>query len=207
MSAESYDRLARIYDPVLNPFLDSLRASVCDALVPLAPRRVVDLCCGTGRQAIFLHRVGMDLTGVDLSAAMLAVARDKSPAAIRYIQADASSTGLQSGSFDAVVASLALHELPKPLRQAILVEAVRLAGPGATICITDYRFPDTLPGRLMLGPIALVERMAGREHYRHFRDHMRTGATEALLQRAGLSPTLVATHMRGCVGVYLTTRT
>src|SRR6266704_4496165 len=40
---------------------------------------VLDAGCGTGRVAIELARRGLDVVGVDLDAAMLAVARRKAP--------------------------------------------------------------------------------------------------------------------------------
>lgn len=42
-----------------------------------SPRTVVDLGCGTGNIAIPLAQTGLHVTGIDLSADMLAVARDK----------------------------------------------------------------------------------------------------------------------------------
>jgi ubiquinone/menaquinone biosynthesis C-methylase UbiE len=58
------------------------------------PEAVVDLACGTGRLLDFA------MTGVDLSAAMLARAREKWPDR-RLVQADAAHTGLPPASFDA----------------------------------------------------------------------------------------------------------
>ena len=49
--------------------------------------RILDVPCGTGRYAIALHRLGFDVTGIDLSAEQLAYAREYSPGP-RYIVAD-----------------------------------------------------------------------------------------------------------------------
>lgn len=43
--------------------------------------RVVDLGCGTGQWAAELARAGYDVVGVDVSAAMIAIARQRAPAA------------------------------------------------------------------------------------------------------------------------------
>jgi SAM-dependent methyltransferase len=43
------------------------------------PARVLDAGCGTGRIAVRLHELGYDVVGVDVDAAMLAVARAEAP--------------------------------------------------------------------------------------------------------------------------------
>jgi SAM-dependent methyltransferase len=57
---------------------------------------VLEVACGTGRVAVRLAQAGVDVVGLDLSAAMLAVAREKSAGAgsIRWVQADMRSFDL-----------------------------------------------------------------------------------------------------------------
>ncbi|MEU9230155.1 class I SAM-dependent methyltransferase [Streptomyces massasporeus] len=62
--------------------------------------RVLDMGCGTGRDAAHLHGAGRAVTGADLSEAMLAHARAHHPGP-RYVHADLH--GFDLGSFDAVV--------------------------------------------------------------------------------------------------------
>lgn len=52
-----------------------------DEVVPSGPRRVLDVACGTGKHAIALAQRGYDVTGVDLSAAMIDRARANAVAA------------------------------------------------------------------------------------------------------------------------------
>jgi SAM-dependent methyltransferase len=55
------------------------------------PLRVLDLPCGQGRHSIELARRGYDVTGVDLSEAMLAVAHERAMAAsakVRFLAGD-----------------------------------------------------------------------------------------------------------------------
>jgi ubiquinone/menaquinone biosynthesis C-methylase UbiE len=56
-------------------------------------RSVLELGCGTGRVAIRLARRGVDVVGLDLSAAMLDVAREKSAGMgnVRWVQRDMTS--------------------------------------------------------------------------------------------------------------------
>ncbi|NUP77303.1 MAG: class I SAM-dependent methyltransferase, partial [Nonomuraea sp.] len=67
--------------------------------------RVLDMGCGTGRDAARLHRAGRTVTGADLSEAMLAHARAHHPGPA-YVRADLRGFDLrESGgaAFDAVV--------------------------------------------------------------------------------------------------------
>ncbi|MGY5136635.1 class I SAM-dependent DNA methyltransferase [Streptomyces nigrescens] len=67
-----------------------------------AGHRVLDLGCGTGRDAAHLHGAGRTVVGADLSAAMLAHARTQHPGP-EYVQADLRDFDLRQGPFDAVV--------------------------------------------------------------------------------------------------------
>ncbi|MGI5346937.1 class I SAM-dependent DNA methyltransferase [Streptomyces sp. CA-250714] len=64
--------------------------------------RVLDLGCGTGRDAAHLHGAGRTVTGADLSTAMLAHARAHHPGPT-YVTADLRGFDLGRDAFDAVV--------------------------------------------------------------------------------------------------------
>ncbi|WP_333732603.1 class I SAM-dependent DNA methyltransferase [Streptomyces sp. IBSBF 3010] len=64
--------------------------------------RVLDLGCGTGRDAAHLHAAGRTVTGADLSDAMLRYAARHHPGP-RYLRADLRRFDLGARSFDAVV--------------------------------------------------------------------------------------------------------
>ncbi|MEU4264462.1 class I SAM-dependent DNA methyltransferase [Streptomyces argenteolus] len=63
---------------------------------------VLDLGCGTGRDAAYLHRAGRRVTGADLSGTMLAHARVHHPGPV-YARADLSGFDFGQRAFDAVV--------------------------------------------------------------------------------------------------------
>ncbi len=69
--------------------------------------RVLDLCCGQGRHAIELARRGFrNLTGIDQSAYLIALARQRAKAAgvhIAFVEADARSGPCEAAAFDCVV--------------------------------------------------------------------------------------------------------
>ncbi|GAB7029051.1 class I SAM-dependent methyltransferase [Streptomyces sp. NPDC021749] len=67
-----------------------------------AGEHVLDLGCGTGRDAAYLHRAGRTVTGADLSGAMLEHARAHHPGPA-YVRADLRGFALPGRPFDAVV--------------------------------------------------------------------------------------------------------
>ena len=64
--------------------------------------RVLDIGCGTGRDAAYLHAAGRTVTGADLSGAMLAHASREHPGP-EYLRADLREFDLGAWRFDAVV--------------------------------------------------------------------------------------------------------
>ena len=80
MSDESpYDRIARLYDPWSHSVTEDIEFYVEEARRSRGP--VVELACGTGRIAVPVARAGIHVIGVDGSAAMLEVARERAAAA------------------------------------------------------------------------------------------------------------------------------
>ena len=77
---DAYGALAASYDRLTN---DVAHAAVVDFYLEilrregLKPRTAVDLACGTGSVTALLARLGMQVTGVDMSEEMLCVASQK----------------------------------------------------------------------------------------------------------------------------------
>ena len=115
----------------------------CARFVP-APRRILDLGCGTGRllRAAAHRDPRTVLVGVDLSAGMLTVAAgERTPAGL--VRAAAESLPFASGSFDIVIAALTIRHWTD--RVAGLAEASRILAPGGVLAIASVGLTD--PGR------------------------------------------------------------
>lgn len=111
--------------------LDQLRVPSWDEV-----RRAADLGCGTGRTGAWLRERGAAaVDGVDLTPQMLDVARSRGVHR-RLLEADATATGLESGSYDLVVTSLMDEHLPD--LQPLYDEAWRLAAPGALFVLVVF---------------------------------------------------------------------
>ena len=106
--------------------------------------RALDLCCGTGDISFALAKSGAQVSGLDFSEAMLAVANQRNPqSAIRnpqFIQGDAQKTLFANDTFDAVTVGFGLRNLAS--WEAGLDEMVRVGKPGARLIVLDFGKPD-----------------------------------------------------------------
>lgn len=171
---------AWIYDPFLFFPLRKVRRAVAECLAEYKDAKILDLCCGTGFQLKLLARQGFsDLHCLDLSEDMLRVAR-KQDYPIATYTADAVDTGFEDQSVNVVSLSFALHEKTTTTARAVLEEAYRILKPDGRLLIVDFMFDDEtkITGRL---GITAVERMAGGEHYRNFKNYTHTGGLANLL--------------------------
>ncbi|MBC8002645.1 MAG: bifunctional demethylmenaquinone methyltransferase/2-methoxy-6-polyprenyl-1,4-benzoquinol methylase UbiE [Opitutaceae bacterium] len=111
--------------------------------------KALDLCCGTGDVSFALARAGAEVTGLDFSAPMLAVATKRSLntqhstlniPAIRFLQGDAQDTPFPDQHFDIVTISYGLRNLAS--FDAGMREMWRVAKPGGRLLVLDFGKPD-----------------------------------------------------------------
>lgn len=112
---KGYDQIAPQYFAWATPRPTTTRAAYIDKLVGVLPAgaKVLELGCGAGvpsTQALIKH--GFDVTGVDISASQIALAKAHIPEAT-LIQSDMMALAFEPGSFDAVVAFYSIFHLPK----------------------------------------------------------------------------------------------
>ncbi|XP_078729987.1 methyltransferase-like protein 27 isoform X2 [Lampetra fluviatilis] len=137
-----YEQWAKDYDAdvhVLEYRAPFLAAEMLASRVPAGERAsasVLDVACGTGLVAQQLQRLGFRrIRGIDGSAEMLDVAATKGvyESTRRCVLGD-DPLPLESDAFDAVIIVGALSDGQVP--HAILPELVRVAKPGAPLCLT-----------------------------------------------------------------------
>jgi len=112
---------ARIYNqrwiPFANQFAPVLQMYYENTILGAKNRDMLDLCCGTGQLALYFMEKGYRVTGLDLSPAMLELARENAAHVpggekIRWIQGDASQFEIND-QFGLVVSTYdALNHLP-----------------------------------------------------------------------------------------------
>jgi len=107
---EQYAILASYYDRIMEDidyeaWCDFYEA--CFARNGAAPKKILDLACGTGSITVPLAKRGYAMTGLDLSAEMLALAQEKSDEAGVRIRLSEQNIALfgAGGSFDAAICS------------------------------------------------------------------------------------------------------
>jgi SAM-dependent methyltransferase len=147
-SVESgYDLMAEQYLATKNRE-DPLALTALGDLASLLPRdaAVLDLGCGAGVPVTrWLSDKGFAVTGVDVSARQLELARTYVPEAT-FIKADMTEVTFPPGSLDAVVAFYSIIHLPRTEHPALLGRIHRWLRPEgiflATMTLTDYEGRD-----------------------------------------------------------------
>ena len=118
--AEGYDTMAEQYLAWsdLRPSAARLRSlALAQELIPPGTD-VLDLGCGAGIPMTATLADGRRITGVDISAAQIELARANVPPAT-FIQADLTTVDLPANSFDAVVAFYSLTHVPRAEHAAL----------------------------------------------------------------------------------------
>lgn len=141
-----FDRFARFYDDDYRAYDDDLGLIL--EMAEEADGPVVELGCGTGRVLLPLADAGITATGVDISPALLDVARVKLAAAglaarVELVEADLRRPGLPESSFAlAVCTSNTLMHLTEAADQEDALRAARrLLRPGGRLML-DLFNPD-----------------------------------------------------------------
>ena len=154
--AEMYERYATQYMGQWAPDLVEVAA--------LQPgERVLDLACGTGLVArLAAARVGPagQITGFDINAGMLAVARATPPesgATINWVEGSAVAMNLPDVSFDVILCQQGLQFFPD--RDAALREILRVLVPGGRVVLSVWKSPS--PYNIAVGEA--LERLADAE--------------------------------------------
>lgn len=114
-NAEAFD--ARRFGGPIGDLVARGQADVlADMLGAIQGRRILDVGTGTGRAALLMAAAGADVTGVDASAEMLAIARqraDESGLAIGFHVGDAHALEFSDRSFDIAVSLRVLMHTPR----------------------------------------------------------------------------------------------
>lgn len=139
--------------------------------------RVLEIGCGTGGLTIKLLQAGAEVTALDLSAEMIAAARQSIPKELQkhlhLIVADASQVRdeFEPASFDRIVVSLTLSELAPQARRFVLHSLRTLLEADGEILVID----EVLPARRL-------------QRWLYFAVHLPLRAVTWLLTRATTHP-------------------
>jgi ubiquinone/menaquinone biosynthesis C-methylase UbiE len=127
-----YDQIARGIITVADHVVRAARVR--------AGERVLDVACGTGNTALAARARGAEVTALDLTPEMLAVARRREAAeglsGIDWREGDAENLPFEDASFDVVVSSCGLMFAPDQRRVA--EEVARVTKPGGRVAIQAW---------------------------------------------------------------------
>jgi SAM-dependent methyltransferase len=151
MGSSHFDDVAAVYD-------DSLPAHVVEHylrkrvryVVEQSPRgRALDVGCGTGVLAARLAAAGYAMTGIDPSAGMLEVLRERTPD-VEAVEGSGTALPFDANAFDLVLTVATLHHIAEPgdVRRT-LSEMVRVTRPGGRVLVWDHNPRNPYWPRLM----------------------------------------------------------
>ena len=203
--ASAHDPLAAV--TVGNPLRDRCIDAVQQRLMQLAlarldrgsmrgPARLRSTWdAAPGRWADVLRRAGFDYHGIDISSAMIGIARRENPAA-RFEKFDGRRIPHPDRRFDLVVSMAVVHHNAYPQQEALLDELVRVLAPGGTLLMLEGIGARTSgeDGVFFLRPVAdwsaaLVDRGLRLEWQRGARyfatEHLARSAVETARARLG----------------------
>jgi len=134
----------------------AMREQTADLAALRPGERVLEIGCGAGAVAQRAKaRVGPtgEVSGIDPSADMIGVAREKAARAgltIDYRVAAVEALPYSDASFDVVLSSLMMHHLPDDLKATGMAEVRRVLKPGGRLLIVDFQQPRGWLSRLTL---------------------------------------------------------
>ena len=148
------DFYEKVFSPMYDIFLKSIlfgmetqfRLYFLNQIKFYKKDKILDLCCGTGTltKLLGLHLLKNEtkIVGVDLHYSQIKIAKNKNIYSnVSFKQMDASNLKFNNETFDKVIISLALHELPQGFRKKILKEAYRVLKKTGTLALLEHHEP------------------------------------------------------------------
>ena len=166
--APRYDRSVALWEKIL--FGDG-RRWVCSR----THGEVLEVAIGTGLNLAFYPEAVVRLTGVDLSPAMLGIARQRARELgmeVDLREGDAQSLPFPDESFDTIVCTLSLCNIPDD-RKAV-AEMKRVLRPGGRLLLLDHVRAASRVGRAVQRALEVVlVRLEGEHLLRRPLEHVR----------------------------------
>jgi SAM-dependent methyltransferase len=202
---DPYRISAYIYDFFVSSPNSRFKQRLLRTAPPQPGMQVLDVGCGTGSDLQLYARAGCRVHGVDTSPTMLKLARKRLGELADLRLCSAGRLPFRDDSFDLVLASFTLHEMPFEDRAAVVAEMARVVRPCGRVRLIDFRSrPHVSPRqRAESFVIYIYERMAGGEHFRNGRDFLRRGGIQGLVSRSPLKVRAGFLPKNRAIGVYL----
>ena len=174
-----WDKAAPGYDRQIAFFERNWFSGGREWLAERARGRILEVAVGTGRSLPY-YPADATVTGIELSPAMLAIARQRATDLGRDVtlrEADAEHLPFDDASFDTVTCALALCTIPSPA--AAIGEMQRVLAPGGRLLLLDHTGSTWPP---LYAAQWLAERITIRTAGEHFTRRQLPLVTAAGLQ-------------------------
>ena len=135
-AADHYDKTRAVSDEAMDRTISLLSSELRDRA------KVLEVGVGTGLLALRLHEAGIPVSGLDLSAPMLAKLVEKAGGAPPFplVLGDATTMPFADGAFDAAYLRWVLHLIPD--WRAALAEMARVVRPGGVLLVSLGAFDE-----------------------------------------------------------------
>lgn len=140
---DSYDTVAADYASMVKPpsELDALTramlAAFAEIVMASGNRLVADLGCGPGKVTRHLAELGLDAFGVDLSPAMVKLARQANEQ-LRFEVGTMTALDLGDGELGGILAFFSTHHAPPEHLPTVFGEFCRTLAPGAHLLLWSH---------------------------------------------------------------------
>jgi demethylmenaquinone methyltransferase/2-methoxy-6-polyprenyl-1,4-benzoquinol methylase len=161
-----YKAISRVYDLLDIIYFNNTNRNPRKALSNLVDNqdsKILDICTGTAANAIAVAKrnKASKIIGIDLSKEMLHIAKKKVMMNglnnIKLLKMDASDTSFQDNTFDVIIMSLVLHEIPNELARKIIIEAKRILKPEGKLLVMDWEEPQSFFKKILFYPLRKLE--------------------------------------------------
>ncbi len=174
---------------IYSGFIDPLLMSVRNRIIRHIPENnsVIDIASGTGDLGFKLNNKVKSYHGVDLSFPMISHAGQKVKKRgidnLKFSLSDATNLHqFSDNEFDLAVISLALHQFDPEDQIPVLNEAKRVS---SAVIVADYSNP--LPVGYKNFTVNVIERIAGRQHFKNFRHYMQKGGIRGIISESDMN--------------------
>ena len=146
----AYDAVASLYAELFSDVLASLPlerallAAFAELVLAHDAGPVADIGCGPGHVTAHLHALGLDVFGVDVSAEMVALARQAQPH-LRFDVGSMLALDLAGGALGGVLALFSTIHLPPRQLPVAFAEFHRVLSPGGPLLLGFLAGDDPLP--------------------------------------------------------------
>ncbi len=168
--------------------INPARIELVDQRIGLRGKRIVDVGCGGGLLSEAMARRDAEVTGIDMSAEVLDIARlhllESGPLPVEYVQISAEDLAQSSpGSFDAVTCMELLEHVPDPA--SLIFACAQLVKPGGSVIVSTLNRTPRAFLTAIVGAEYLTRLVPRGTH--HYGKLIRPSELDAWARHAGLS--------------------